>query len=803
MKKLLLICLILLTCSARAQEDMLQENDFLDSPDGAQAPAPTPDGGAPAFSPPAAGGNDSGAFNPSNTPNLKGGSGGNFGTSGKKHTATKPPLSQAGDADMTNENYPDMIESFDFPNADVADVIKAISELTGKNFIVDPSVSGKITIMAPTQITVAEAYKVFLSALAIRGFAVVPSGKFLKILPVRDAQRDNIDIYSGAYTPDTDQMITRIIHLRYVPASEMNKFASKLVSKNGNIDIYEPTNSLIVSDQASSVQRIMKIVAQLDVSSFDEQLTVIPIRFAKAKDIADLITQIINKGDKSKNNSGFNAGIPRFRAGSTGSTSGSSAYSTVIPDDRTNSIIVVGNKDGIDKIKKLVGTLDTKHAIQAGAYVYYVKFGEAEKIADILNGIAKSLKEDAKDNKGANNQGIPPPPTFDAFGSPFGQNQQANNNNQSSSGLFGADVKISADKETNALIIVGSKQDYIAVLALLRKIDVARDQVFVQTVIMEMNMNDKNDYGLAYYKFADGGSSGIAPRVGFGGGVGIDTLSLSNVGKDGAILGFGSGSTVSVTGPTGSTVQVKSLLGLLKLLTRNTKTDVLATPQIIAMDNQKATVEVGSEVPVGLSTTGAQGTTGTPLQSVEKVKATIKLEIKPFISPSSESVRMEIKQSVKQLGGAIEDGATALSTISRSIDERSMETTMVVRDGDTAVLGGLVKNSEVVDVSKVPLLGDIPVLGWLFKSKSTTVNKNNLIVFITPKVIRNPEDSNHLLTKKLDERLRYVKDSGGIDKFGADAENLRPKLKTAQKPAINNKDDGDDEDNNEDEFIEQ
>lgn len=797
MKKIVLITLILIACTLHAQEDSFQENDFLDSPDMIQPPPPPPTDSfnngndIPTYQPPA-----DNSFSPSASSGSSKGSG--FGSISKKRTTTKKPsLSQATDADITNENYPDLIESFDFPNADIADVIKAISELTGKNFIVDPSVSGKITIMAPTQITVAEAYKVFLSALAIRGFAVVPSGKFLKILPVRDAQRDNIDIYSGAYTPDSDQMITRIIHLRYVPASEMNKFASKLVSKNGNIDIYEPTNSLIVSDQASSVQRILKIVAQLDVSSFDEQLAVIPIRYAKAKDIADLISQIINKGDK-KNTGGFNAGIPRFRPGSSNSSSGSSAYSTVIPDDRTNSIIVVGNKDGIDKIKKLVATLDTKHAIQAGAYVYYVKYGEAEKIADILNGIAKSLKDDQKTNP-TQNPGYPPPPVYDSFGSPFAQNQSSGNSSQGSSGLFGADVKISADKETNALIIVGSKQDYLGVLALLNKIDVARDQVFVQTVIMEMNVDDKNTYGLAYYKFGDGGSSGMVPRVGFGGGVDpTKAMGLGSVGSDGAILGFGTGSTVSVAGPNGSTVQVKSLLGLLNLIRQTTKSDVLATPQIIAMDNQKAVVEVGSQVPVGLSTSNTTGAGGAALQSVDKVDATIKLEIKPYISPSSESVRMEIKQTIKQVGGAINDSATSLSAISRSVDQRAIETNLVVRDGDTAVLGGLMKNSETVDVTKVPLLGDIPVLGWLFKSQQTKIVKNNLIVFITPKVIRNPEDSNKLLTKKLDERLRYVKDTGGVDKFGADAENLRPKASSAKRPVIDEKND----DNNDDEFIE-
>lgn len=779
MKKLLLATISLLMMTAAqlpAQEDILQENDFLDNPDmdmgGApedegmnQEPPPpsTPPGN---FAPAPSMGNSGGAANPS------------FGGTKKRKT---PPLSQATDADITNENYPDLIDSFDFPNADIADVIKAISELTGKNFIVDPNVSGKITIMAPTQITVAEAYKVFLSALAIRGFSIVPAGKFLKILPVRDAQRDNLEIFSGTYTPDTDQMITRIIHLKYVPAAEMNKFATKLVSKNGNIDIYEPTNSLIVSDQASSVQRLMKIVGQLDISGFDEQLAVIQIKNAKAKDIAELIDQIINKGQNKKSGSSFSSGIPRFRPGGQQQTTGGSAFSTVIPDDRTNSVIVVGNKSGIDKIRKLVATLDFKLSdASGGAYVYYVKHGEAEKISDIINGIAKQLKDDQKTQNGGVSGSIPPPPVFnDGFGGPM-----TNNAAPASTGLFGADVKISADKDTNSLIIVGNKQDYLAVLNLLSKIDIPRDQVYVETIIMEMNANDKNAFGLSYYKFADG-TDGLG-RVGFGG---SDITKLANIGGEGAILGFGSGKNVSIN-VGGKDVTVKSLMAFLTLLKQTTKSDVLATPQIIAMDNEEATVEVGQEVPVAINQATAAG--GGTTNSVERVKATIKLVIKPHISPSSETVRMSIKQTIAQVD-VNPDSGSELAKISRTLSQRAIETNIVMRDGDTAVLGGLMRDAQQETVTKVPLLGDIPVLGWLFKSSATEIQKQNLIVFITPKVIRNPEDSGRLLSRKLDDRIREVKTSfGGKDRHGAYSENLRPKLKVAPKA-----------DKIEDEFIEE
>ncbi len=759
MRKLLLLTMLslaIVSTHVQAQDDILMENDFLESPDIDMGDMP-PDMDQMYQDPPPPPPPQN--FAPAPAPS---GSGSNFSGTKKRRT---PPLSQATDADITNENYPDLIDSFDFPNADIADVIKAISELTGKNFIVDPNVSGKITIMAPTQITVAEAYKVFLSALAIRGFAVVPSGKFLKILPVRDAQRDNLEIYSGAYTPDTDQMITRIIHLKYVPAAEMNKFATKLVSKNGNIDIYEPTNSLIVSDQASSVQRLMKIVNQLDIAGFDEQMAVIKIKHAKAKDIADLIDQIINKDQRNQRSRNFGAGVPRFRPGQQQQSSGGSAFSNVLPDDRTNSIIVVGNKAGIAKIRELVKTLDFPLAEgSGGAYVYYVKHGEAEKISDIINGIAKQLKDDQQ-GTGGPMQGIPPPVFNDGFGAPM------TSQSQSSAGLFGADVKVSADKDTNSLIIVGSRQDYQAILTLLNKIDIPRDQVYVEAIIMEMSANDQTNFGMSYYKF-EPGTDGLG-RMGFGGHSSLATL--ASIGGEGAILGFGSGETVNIK-VGGQDVAVKSLSAFLTLLKNNVKSDVLATPQIIAMDNEEATVEVGQNVPVGMNET--VGTGGQVSRSTERLKATIKLVIKPFISPSSETVRMNIKQTIAQVDA--NPDSSELAKISRTLSERALETNIVMRDGDTAVLGGLMRDQVSDTVTKVPLLGDIPVLGWLFKATSKQVQKQNLIVFITPKVIRNPEDSNRLLSRKLDDRVRDVKQGfGGRDRHGAFTENLRPKLKPA------------------------
>ncbi len=666
----------------------------------------------------------------------------------------KQKLSQAPLEDITNENFPELIESFDYPNAEITDIVKAMGELTGKNFIIDPGVRGKITIIAPSKVTVAEAYKAFLSALAINGFTVVPSGKFLKIKSARNAQRDSIETYSGAYYPTADQMITRLIHLKHISATQVQRDLRILPSKDGELSIYEPTNTIILSDWGSNVERVMKIINQLDIPGFEEQLNVIALKYAKAKDIADIVDQIVNKGERSttqtRGRSGsFTAGVPRFNRTATGNTQNQqgNAYFMVIPDDRTNTLIVVGNKSGIARIRKLVSQLDFKiRPEDGGVYVYYVKNGDAEKIAQTLTGIAKDTA----------------PKTGGATSPNSAASSSAN-----SQEIFGGDVKIAADKNTNSLVVTASKPDYETVLNLLSKLDIPRDQVYVEAIIMEMSMSDALNWGVGYYQF-DKDSGGVG-RMGFNG-FGNDLSSfLSPVGGNGAVLGFGRGEAVTLSNAVnGQNVVVKSLTGFINFLKKVGRTNVLSTPQIMAMDNEDAEIEVGDRVPT--STTTTQTTTGAS-SGVQFEDATVKLKIKPFISPSSDQVRLEIDQKIKQLSNktstakALADAAVILST-------RSIKTNIVVGSGDTAVLGGLMRDDELESVSKVPILGDIPILGWLFKSKTVQKDKINLLVFLTPKIIRNKQDSSELLGKKLNERLGFIKQTGGRDPYGEKIDSL-------------------------------
>lgn len=656
-------------------------------------------------------------------------------------------FAKASPEDITSENFPETIESFDFPNVEITDIIKAISELTGKNFIVDSTVRGKITIIAPSKITVAEAYKAFLSSLAINGFTVVPNGGFLKIRNARSAQRDGIDIYSGSYYPNTDQMITKVVHLKHITAETLKTQLGRLLNSSyGEIEAYPQTNSMIISDFGSSIDRIMKIINQLDVPGFEEQLEVVGIKYAKAKDIADLIDKVVNKGQKSPTSGGggFNGG-GRFAAapGAVASKGAGTSSFLVFPDDRTNSLIIIGNRAGIGRVKKLVSQLDFKVSAesQGGVYVYYVKHGEAEKIATTLSEVAKDSTPKA-------------PTSNTGFGfQPQGQAAVRE-------GVFGGDVSIKADKGTNSLVISASKQDYEKVMNILNKLDIPRDQVFVESIVMEMNMSDGFESSGGLVKFdKDGGKAGFVGKASD-----LTDILSPLAGAGNAILGFSSGS-VSVTDPiSGKATNLPNLMGFLKFIKKYGKTNILSTPQISAMDAQEAEIEVGDKVVT--RTTIVPGSNGNPsLSQPEFDDATIKLTIKPFISPSSETIRMEFKQAIKQLSNVQVPSDFAGKV--QPLATRNMKTNLVLNNGDTAVIGGLMKDEELETTKKVPVLGDLPILGWLFKSKDVTKTKVNMLVFLTPRIIRNGGDQQRLVQEKTNDRLNFLKKNGGKDPYGS------------------------------------
>ncbi|MEQ1664734.1 MAG: secretin N-terminal domain-containing protein, partial [Bdellovibrionales bacterium] len=330
---------------------------------------------------------------------------------------------------------------------------------------------------------------------------------------------------------------------------------------------------------------------------------------------------------------------------------------------------------------------------------------------------------------------------------------------------FGGDVKVSPDKENNSLIITASKQDYEVVRSILAKIDIPRDQVFVKAVIMEMNADDSTNWGINVYKFQTGTNG--AGRAGFSSEPVSGLLDPSN--DNGLVLGYGSGDTVDIKVGGATVSGIPSLLGLIKFIKAHKDGNVLSTPQITALDNEEAMIEVGENVAVsGTTTTTATGTTS----SVERKDLTLKLKLTPYISPDTDSVRMKIDQKILQLSNNLSAGGD-ISKTPLSYSTRTIETNIVVNSNDTAILGGLMEDVERESISKVPVLGDIPIIGWLFKSKRLEKQKKNLLIFITPKIVRNSQDNTDLVNSKLNDRIDFVQQNmKGKDPHGAEVDRL-------------------------------
>lgn len=750
--------------------------------------------------------------------------------SAPKGKTTGVTFDKALPEDISNENFPDRIESFDFPNANLFDLVKAISKFTGINFIVDTTLQGKkISIIAPSPLTVAEAYKAFLSALAANGYTLVKSGAFWKVISVDKAHKANTEVYSGDYFPNTDQVITRIIKLKHINASEFERSIKWLLSGDNNSSFYESSNSVILSDYGSVIERIMKIVYEMDVPGSEEGVHILPIQYASAERLAGLLGELLSVGmrkkssyvSKSKRKSNIS-----FSTSSKTKSGGNLKISKIIPDERTNSLIVSANMEGLNRVKTLLKKLDTPidASRTGGVYVYNVLYGTAEEVYNTLMGI-KPPKGESKTK------------SYSVQSFPSRRSSYSSGSSKSAGSPLFEGVTILADNNTNSLIISAkNRYDYERVRAVLKKIDVPRDQVFIQAIIVEMiaRNNDSREFNLGavlksifttYFESNDSkdkfsfknilGNSFVGflsqsfditklQTAQLGSGLVLSAPLLQLLGQAFGSSDKGNSSLLDVmsspgyeaekdrdvkiaainkSGPLNSNVDLRHIpIPLIRLLKNATNVNVLSTPQVTTLDNVQAFIEVGEEAPVGLTSVVAPGTNVSQSQT-DREKVTLKLDITPRINPESGTVQMDIKQKFDDFSSN-KSAASELASKSVHIIKRNIETKMVLNDGETAVLGGLLTDKEVKTEDKVPILGDIPILGWLFKGSSTRKEKRNLLVFITPTIIKGEqqkEKSREILGKKLEERIHFIKKyMKGRDPHGQELRELIPYSKEVE-----------------------
>jgi general secretion pathway protein D len=660
---------------------------------------------------------------------------------------------------------PEIVESFDFPDTDIMDITKHMQKLTGINLILDKDVKGKVSIIAPTPITVGDAWKAYLAALNMAGYSLIKTGAFYKVINARDIRYTPTKIYTGNYTPDTENYVMRVISLKSVSAAEIARNFRPFMSRYGRIIDIKQTNTIIIADTGSNINRLAKMVKFLDVPGHEETLQIVKVKNSSAQEIAKLLDSIL-KGGAGGAAGRAGTATPRFSGSMGGGTESTSVISRIIAEPRTNSIIAMANGEGAKQLRDLINKLDVKLVSSSSnrVHVYYLNYGDSEELSKTLSSIVTGAA--AKDGA-AGAGGVS---RFTGFGG----------GGQGDNPIFSAEVKITSDKNNNALVVTASPTDWLTLKDVIGRLDIPRDQVYVEGLILEANVSKNKSFGVEYVGAYGGGN---AQRAGFttqtSSTNGLLNLLATGVPQSlgGFVGGVGIGPTRTIkttTGTTTSEVKVNALNALIRAIASHSSTNILATPQILALDNTEATFEVGDTVQVRNSTIaqgGVQNFSSTPQE------AKLSLKITPQINKVTRFVKLKINQKIDDFkaGQGDPNSGVGLPTTTRSAI-----TEVMVRDRDTIAMGGLLRDREVVTNNKVPLLGDIPVLGWLFKNKSRQVEKVNILFFMTPKILSPYAKTASLNSKEIMERrnqgMKEMFDEDEIDPNKKVSDKLNAKL---------------------------
>ena len=663
-------------------------------------------------------------------------------------------ISKAQPENITSENYPIVVEGINFRNRPLKEIIESMSKTLRINIIMDPSIaSKKISIVSETPLTVAEKYQVFLTALSMHNLAVVRSGAFLKIVKKEDALKSNLKVYTEKKSVNIDQIITTVIKLKHIDAASLEQKMKPFIDAKAvhSLVFYPPSNTVVISDYGSNIQKFISIIKNMDIPASEEiHFKAFPIKHARAEALSKLINTLLAPGRRYT-----------YKPKGAKGAKQKSNITSLSHDERTNSIIVMANKTGMKKVKELIEQLDyyKDPELAGGIYVYKVKHGKAEELAGTLNeliGTGVSQSSSGKEKSAL----------------PKGGGSKATSAARSLKNVNTAqafkDVKIIAEKNTNSLLIISNKYNYETILGILKKVDISRNQVFVKSIIMELSADRNNDWQIANYYFEKDGK-GLG-RIGYG----IKSFSEMISPKGATLffplslfmntesLGVPKGSKTNIADllkfnnlPLGDKVEIPTLSSFVKFLQKNAGANILSTPQIMALDHQEAEVTITETIPV-LGERSVQSAYAIATNSTKDVNVETSLKFTPHINPDVNSIQLEIEQKIDNI---FKDASVPedLQKTNIAVKKRKIKTFITLKDKETAVLGGLVKETNTKTDSKIPILGDIPIIGWLFKNSETDSKKSNLIVFITPHIVHSAEDHKHILSSKLKERMNFIR----------------------------------------------
>jgi general secretion pathway protein D len=639
---------------------------------------------------------------------------------------------RAGRAPAAEPSAEGELIALDFNDVELNVVIDTISRMTGYNFIYDDRVRGRVTIVSPTEVTVDQAFAVFESVLKVKGFSLVLGpGNTYKVIPIRDVKESSIDtIKDDRPSPNRDRFVTRLVPLRFIDAEAITNTIKPLVSKDALIVAYQPTNTIIVTDSESNIRRLLQILDAIDVESFRQELAVIKIEHADAATLGEQLSEIYG-AEISAQAGGATAGQRRARArqaaaagqvvpGAAGGAGAIGPTVSILPDERTNSLLVMASRQQLADIRGLIEKLDIPVRGQGRIQVYYLRHADAEELSETLN----SLLGGGGSSGGGSRSSLP------------GAASNVVQNLRSTVTPLSEGVTITADPSTNALVIQASKEAYDTLEQVIEKLDVSRPQVLVEALIVEVDVTDSLDLGFsAAYRMVNGdtdillatGVTSLVPGAGMLA-TAIRAPSFSDPGD--------------VDDPSAEPDQGngKNLqLGVTALQTDN-DVNIVSAPHILTSDNEEAEIRIGQNIPIVTGRTqAATGSTNDLAQavSVERQDVGVTLRVTPQIS-EGDTLRLQIFQELTEV--AEQSAAGSVEEVGVTLQSRKVENTVVVNDGETVAIGGLISEVFTDNVSGVPWLADIPFLGWLFKQKSEDIRKINLIVFLTPHIVRGAED---------------------------------------------------------------
>jgi len=662
--------------------------------------------------------------------------------------------------------------NIDFVDTDLKDVVKYFAEITGRNFVIAEKLSGKVTIISPTPVTVAEAYEAFMSALDAAGFATVTEGKVIRIVPNRQSIKEPIRTYAEGYLPYTANMVTRIIQLQNMSAEDLSKIASKMVGDGGDVTAYTPTNALIITDSANNIRRIEELLRLLDVSAPVQKLEVIQLEWADATEMVEKIKTVFGvdeadaggaatqQRESSRRTSKRDRRSKRDKKAETkpkGASSdkvGSESYiGKIMADERTNSIIIMATDQALEDVKEFIREIDYEVDIQGDIHVVYLEHAKAEDLAQVLTNLTQETNQRAQQNqrRGGRTGG-----TQAAGGDKKGG---ASGGSGGSTAQFEGGVKVTADIATNSLVVTASRDDFLRLKRVIDMLDIRRKQVFVEAVIMEITDNMERDTGVGFhtgYAKESLGKSGLgAGGIGSVGGGSLMQAFSGDAGLaldlSGLALGlFGSSIPVAIGG---TAFDIPAFGVVITALQSDTNTEVLSAPNLLTLDNEEAEIIVGQTIPfsAGFTTT----TQGLPIANFSREDVALTLRITPQIN-ESDMVTLQVFQEITEVVPETQ-GTDLLSSGGVTTTKRSVETVVNVRNNQTIVLGGLMQTNQILNEDKVPLLGDIPLFGALFRSKKKVDKKTNLLLFLTPHVIDTPEDLQEVYMIKMLQKEEFMR----------------------------------------------